>query len=99
MTIPTTAIPTEPGIYADVPFEQYLAWPYASQSGLKPGFGRGGSARKMHYRENNPKAPTPAMELRPACNMASRHPDRPAVALVVYANGSLNETTGAYQAY
>lgn len=37
MTTTPSTIPTNPGIYPDVPFDQYLSWPYASQSVLKKG--------------------------------------------------------------
>lgn len=48
--------PPEPGIHHDVPFEEYLAWPYVNNSSLSY------AARSMaHYRYAPPQEPSQAM--------------------------------------
>lgn len=59
MNTPETMKPApKPGIYFDVPFEEYASWDAVNNSQLSP------AVRSMlHYREQEPREATPAMHL------------------------------------
>lgn len=64
-------IPPEPGpgIYEGVPFDDYLAWPYVSNSALHP------AARSMaHFRDRQPIDETAAMRFGTLCHTGRLEP-------------------------
>lgn len=59
----------EPGIYEDVPFEQYLNWPYTSNSSL-----HAATRSMLHYRCQQPMNETPALRFGTLCHLGRLEP-------------------------
>jgi len=61
--------PPGPGVYEDVPFEDYLTWPYISNSRLAP------AARSLlHYKTQRPIEETPQMRFGTLCHAGKLDP-------------------------
>ena len=67
------AAPTTPGLYPNVPAEEYHRWPHVSQSRLK--VLRDKSPAHLRHEMDNPPEPTPAMVLGTAVHLAVLQPD------------------------
>lgn len=77
--------PTLPGLYQTVPFDQYLQWPYLSQSTIKAG--RHSMAHLRAALDEEKGEPTDAMTLGSALHVAFLEPELMAERVVVWKGG------------
>lgn len=73
MTTEHPEFPTKPGLYPDVPADEYHRWPYASQSLLK--VMRNRSPLHAYLYMHEPPEPTPALKLGDAVHVAVLQPE------------------------